>query len=244
MIGAPNSAFVRIGNDTNAMRCDAGRPGTSVQRVQPVPGPVPNGEVVDPSVEFTPKQPKDLRILRDVLQQKLEAGVGRNATALPPDIAAGNNANSAMIQAFIMKYGEEGLRLLQTAQLYGYQIEANGLWGLDSYEIDDASRTITVSTWYGYFPRSVEGQADRLMVALKERFTPNPFISKLLGSLDLTKVQPAYILNHPEIFDEAILESAKKANDENVNYVNYLSAAIQFQAKNKVRELAIEQGGQ
>ena len=170
--------------------------------------------------------------------------MGRKATALPPDIAVGNNANSSMIQAFIMKYGEEGLRLLQTAQLYGYQIEAKGLWGLDSYEIDDASRTTTVSTWYGYFPRSVEGQADRLMDALQERFTPNPFISKLLGSLDLTKVQPAYILNHPEIFDEAILESAKKANDENVNYVNYLSATIQFQAKNKVRELAIEQGGQ
>ncbi len=102
-----------------------------------------------------------------------------------------------MIQAFIMKYGEEGMRLLQTAQLYGYQIEANGLWGLDSYEIDDAFRTITVSTWYGYCPRSAEGQADRLMVALQERFTPNPFISKPLGSLDLTKVQPAYILNHP-----------------------------------------------
>jgi hypothetical protein len=245
MIGSPNSAFVRIGNDSNAMGSDPGTPGTSSQRVQPVPGPVPNGEVPDPSVKLTPKQQKNLRILRDVLQQKLEAaGVGRNAPALPPDIAAGNNANSAMIQAFIMKYGEEGLRLLQTAQLYGYQIEAKGLWGLDSYEIDDASRTITVSTWYGYFPRSVEGHADRLMVALQEGFTPNPFISKLLGSLDLTKVQPAYILNHPEIFDEAILESAKKANDENVNYVNYLSATIQFQAKNKVRELAIEQGGQ
>jgi hypothetical protein len=245
MIGAPNSAFVRIGNDSNAMGSDPGTPGTSSQRVQPVPGPVPNGEVADPSVELMPKQQKNLRILRDVLQQKLEAaGVGRNATALPPDIAAGNNANSAMIQAFIMKYGEEGMRLLPTAQLYGYQIEAKGLWGLDSYEIDDASRTITVSTWYGYFPRSVEGQADRLMDALQERFTPNPFISKLLGSLDLTKVQPAYILNQPEIIDEAILESAKKANDENVNYVNYLSATIQFQAKNKVRELAIEQGGQ
>ncbi len=35
MIGAPNSAFVRIGNDSNAMGSDPGTPGTSVQRVQP-----------------------------------------------------------------------------------------------------------------------------------------------------------------------------------------------------------------
>jgi hypothetical protein len=35
MIGAPNSAFVRIGNDSNAMGSDPGTPGTSSQRVQP-----------------------------------------------------------------------------------------------------------------------------------------------------------------------------------------------------------------
>jgi hypothetical protein len=245
MIGAPNSAFVRIGNDSNEMGSDPGTPGTSSQRVQPVPGPVPNGEVPDPSVKLTPKQQKNLRILRDVLQQKLEAaGVGKDATTLPAGSLEMSDRDSALIQAFIMKYGAQGLLLLQDAKARGYSIGAAALGGWDSYALDENDKTITISTRYLLTSRSLDDQAAKLMEVLSARFGPNPFMSAILGSLDLSKVQPAYILSHPEVFDDAIMESAKKANDENVAYKNFLDNTIEYHLKDQARQWIMQKGVQ
>jgi hypothetical protein len=82
------------------------------------------------------------------------------------------------------------------------------------------------------------------MEVLSARFGPNPFMSAILGSLDLTKVQPAYILSHPEVFDDAIMESAKKANDENVSYKNFLGNTIEYHLKDQVRQWIMQKGVQ
>jgi hypothetical protein len=149
-----------------------------------------------------------------------------------------------LIQAFILKYGAQGLLLLQDAKARGYSIGAEALGGWDSYEINETDKTITISTRYLYRSRTLDEQAAKLMEVLTARIGPIPFMSAILGSLDLTNVQPAYILSHPELFDDAIMESAKKANDENVSYKNFLGNTIEYHLKDQARQWIMQKGVQ
>jgi hypothetical protein len=159
MIGDPNSAFDRIGNDMNAMGSSGQSTGKSKpkRQLQPTPGPYNYGDSsgVNPGFNLLPQQKKNLSILRDVLQQKLQAaGVGKDATTLPAGSLEPPERDSALIQAFILKYGEQGLLLVQDAKARGYSIGAKALGGWDSYELNETDKAITISKQFLLILRS------------------------------------------------------------------------------------------
>ena len=165
-----------------------------------------------------------------------------------------------LVKAFVEKYGGigapagkvNGLALLALAQSLGYTIAgSDSVWRIQgaTYGFDEEKRQILISqqtTWIPWVlstPFNVDQAVDALYGALNNRFGNDAIggaLSKAFGSLNLTGPQVRHVLEHPELYGDAIVESFKGVEAENKQFLDFLGKTVSYYGREKVREKLVE----
>jgi hypothetical protein len=271
MIGAQNSAFVRIGNDSNAMGSDPTPSASSIPQDKYHTGPCDKnyeGYYCSQCYQGRMLWKSPIDQAAEKLCVALRNAMKRNGYVAENDQIAPLNPSSLnygiddVKQMLIQKYGTEGLMLLDAAESQNMvlQLENRSNYGIHNWSWwlydknrdanGDPSPMIAIAVYdrsfwtpLGFTKRNLGQSAEALKEALEGSLGGKTgFFPGFFRGLDFSAPELQFIAKHPDIFADADVINASKLSAQNEAFANLMGHALDQRAIDKMVEIGVLTG--